>query len=284
MKKKKHLSPGRAAGKTASYVILFAASFLFMLPFVAMIFNAVKPEYEILGYPPTFFPHEFTLDNFVAVLNNDSMNLIRSLFNSILVSGIRTAFTIYFAAMWGYALSKLKFPGRKLLFYVVLSAMMVPTAVILLPLYQEMVWFHLKGKLLSLILVINSTTSYAVFIMKQFIDTLPDELLEAGRIDGCSEFQVFHRLVFPLLRNAISAVAIIVFLYIWNDFLWPYMMIDDSSKFTVTVAMQYLNGQNFIRYGQLMAATTISVLPIMVVYFIFQNRFTQGISLSGSKE
>lgn len=284
MKKKKHLSPGRAAGKTASYVILFAASFLFMLPFVAMIFNAVKPEYEILGYPPTFFPHEFTLDNFAAVLNNDSMNLIRSLFNSILVAGIRTAFTIYFAAMWGYALSKLKFPGRKLLFYVVLSAMMVPTAVILLPLYQEMVWFHLKGKLLSLILVINSTTSYAVFIMKQFIDTLPDELLEAGRIDGCSEFQVFHRLVFPLLRNAISAVAIIVFLYIWNDFLCPYMMIDDSSKFTVTVAMQYLNGQNFIRYGQLMAATTISVLPIMVVYFIFQNRFTQGISLSGSKE
>lgn len=284
MKKMMQRKPKRVAAKTATYVILFVASFLFMLPFVAMLFNAVKPEYEILGYPPTFFPHEFTLENFKEVLTNDSMHLLSSLFNSILVAVVRTALTIYLAALWGYTLSKRKFRGRKLLFYVVLSAMMVPTAVILLPLYQEMVWFHLKGRLLSLILVVNSTTSYAVFIMKQFIDTLPNELLEAGRIDGCSEFQLFHRLVFPLLRNAISAVAIIIFLYIWNDFLWPYMMIDDPSKYTITVAMQFLNGQNFIRYGQLMAATTISVLPIMVVYFLFQNRFTQGIAMTGSKE
>ena len=282
-REKKQLDLG-AAGQAARYLVLFAASFVFLLPFVAMLFNAVKPEYEILGYPPTFFPHEITLDNYRAVLSNDSMHLLSSLGNSILVAGVRTAFTLYFAALWGYALSKCRFPGRRLLFYVVLSAMMVPVAVILLPLYQEMVWFRLNGKLLSLILVINSTTSYAVFIMKQFIDTLPNELLEAGRIDGCTEFQVFHRLVFPLLRNAISAVSIIVFLYVWNDFLWPYMMIDDPSKFTITVAMQFLNGQNFIRYGQLMAATSISMLPIMVVYFIFQNRFTQGIATAGLKE
>ena len=129
MKQKTKLTPRRAAAKTATYVILFVASFLFMLPFIAMLFNAVKPEYEILGYPPTFFPHEFTLENFKAVLTNDSMHLLSSLFNSILVATIRTAFTIYFAALWGYALSKLKFPGRKLLFYMILSAMMVPTAV-----------------------------------------------------------------------------------------------------------------------------------------------------------
>lgn len=271
-------------GQAASYAVLIIASFLFMIPFIAMVFNAFKPEYEILGYPPTYLPKELTLDNFKAVIANDSMHLFSSLGNSIFIATARTALTLYLSALWGYALSKLKFPGRKVLFYLVLSAMMVPTAVILLPLYQEMIWMGLNGRLLSQIIVVNGTTSYAVFIMKQFIDTLPNDVIEAGRIDGCTEFQIFHRIVFPLLKNAISAVAIIVFLYIWNDFLWPYMMIDDPGKYTVTVAMQFLNGRNFIRYGQLMAATAISILPIVVLYFIFQKRFTQGISMTGVKE
>lgn len=255
-----------------------------MIPFIAMLFNAFKPESEILGYPPTFFPSEITLDNFKAIIENDSMHLFSSLFNSIFIATVRTAITVYLSALWGYALSKLKFRGSKAIFYMVLSAMMIPTAVILLPLYQEMVWFKLNGKLLSQIIVINGTTSYAVFIMKQFIDTIPNDIIEAGRIDGCSEFRVFHNIILPLIKNAISTVAIIVFLYIWNDFLWPYMMIDDPNKYTITVAMQFLNGRNFIRYGQLMAATGISILPIVIIYIIFQKRFTQGISMSGAKE
>ncbi|MCE5236157.1 MAG: carbohydrate ABC transporter permease [Clostridiaceae bacterium] len=280
-----HAGRKRSAwSQTGAYATLIVASLIFMVPFIAMLFNAFKPEYEILGYPPTYFPKELTLDNFKAVIENDSMHLFSSLGNSIFVAATRTVLTLYLSALWGYALSKLRFPGRKVLFYLVLSAMMVPTAVILLPLYQEMIWMGLNGKLLSQIVVVNGTTSYAVFIMKQFIDTLPNDVIEAGRIDGCSEFQIFHRIVFPLLKNAVSAVAIIVFLYIWNDFLWPYMMIDDPSKYTVTVAMQFLNGRNFIRYGQLMAATAISILPIVIMYFIFQKRFTQGIAMTGVKE
>lgn len=273
-----------ALGQAGAYAVLIVASFIFMVPFVAMLFNAFKPEYEILGYPPTYFPKEITLDNFRAVIENDSMHLFSSLGNSVFVATTRTVLTLYLSALWGYTLSKLRFPGRKVLFYLVLSAMMIPTAVILLPLYQEMIWMGLNGKLLSQIIVVNGTTSYAVFIMKQFVDTLPNDVIEAGRIDGCSELQIFHKIVFPLLKNAISAVAIIVFLYTWNDFLWPYMMIDDPGNYTITVAMQFLNGRNFVRYGQLMAATAISILPIVVMYVIFQKRFTQGIAMTGVKE
>jgi multiple sugar transport system permease protein/raffinose/stachyose/melibiose transport system permease protein len=120
--------------------------------------------------------------------------------------------------------------------------------------------------------------------MKQFIDALPDDVIEAAKIDGCTDVQVFHRIVFPLLKNAISAVTIIVFLYIWNDFLWPYMMLDNPSQFTITVAIQFLNGKNFIRYGQMMAATSVSLAPIILLYFMFQKQFTQGIAMTGAKE
>lgn len=277
--KKKRVLP-----KLSAYAVLILASIIFMVPFLTMLLNAFKPESEILGYPPTFFPKSFTLDNFIAIIQNDSMHLFSSLKNSIIITTVRTALTVYLAALWGYALSKLRFPGRKALFLMVLSAMMVPVAVILLPLYQEMTWFRLNGKLLSQIIVINSTTSYAVFIMKQFIDALPSDVIEAAKIDGCTDFQVFHRIVFPLLKNAVSAVTIIVFLYIWNDFLWPYMMLDNPNQFTITVAIQFLNGKNFIRYGQMMAATSVSLAPIIILYFIFQKQFTQGIAMTGAKE
>ena len=274
----------RGVNKGFIYLLLIAFSVVLMVPFLAMLMNAFKPEYEILGYPPTFFPKEITFANYQAVFENDSLHLFSSMGNSVFVTIVRTVLTLYLSAFWAYALSKMNFRGRKVLFYMVLSAMMLPTAVILLPLYQEMIWFGLNGKLISLIIVINGTTSYAVFIMKQFMDTLPNDMMEAGRIDGCNEFQIFHRLILPLLQNAISAVSIIVFLYIWNDFLWPYMMIDEPSKYTITVAMQFLNGKNFVRYGQLMAATSISLLPIFIIFIIFQKRFIQGIALSGVKE
>lgn len=255
-----------------------------MVPFITMIFNAFKYESEILGYPPTFFPKKITTINFREVLRNDSVNLLNSLKNSIFVTVVRGVLTLYLSALWGYTLSKINFKGRKFIFYMTLSTMMVPMSVILLPLYQEMIWLRLNDNLISLIIIVNSTTSYAIFIMKQFISTITNDLIEAAKIDGSSEFQIFHLIILPLLRNAISAVSIIIFLYIWNDFLWPFMMLNDSSKYTVTIAMQYLNGQNYIRYGQLMAATAISLLPVFIVYCIFQNKFIEGIALSGVKE
>jgi len=266
------------------YLILIVIGVIFLVPFLTMLFNAFKAESEILGYPPTFIPKRVTWENYKAVFANDSINIFNSLKNSVWVTIVRTALTLYFSVLWGYALAKMTFKGRRLFFYMVLSTMMVPVSVILLPLYQEMGWLGLQGSMLSLIIVINSTTSYAVFIMKQFISTIPRDVIEAAKIDGCSEFQITHRIVFPLIQNAISAISIIVFLYIWNEFLWPYMMLDDPSKYTITIAMQFLNGQNFVRYGQLMAATSISLLPIFVVYFIFQNKFVEGISMGGVKE
>lgn len=266
------------------YLILSMACVIMIVPFVAMIFNSVKPEAEILGYPPTFIPRSLTLKNFKDIFSNSSLNLKTSMINSIFITVIRTALTIYFAAFWAYALCKIYFRGRKVLFYLVLSAMMIPTSVILIPLYQEMIWIKLKGTFLSLIIITNATTSYAVFIMKQFMESVPSDIIEAGRIDGCNEFQIFHKLVFPLLKNAISAISIIVFLYVWNDFLWPYMMMDNPKKFTITVAMQFLNGRNYIKYGQLMAATAISLVPIFLIFLLFQKHFIQGIALSGSKE
>lgn len=266
------------------YLILLIIGCIFFVPFLTMLFNAFKAESEILGYPPTFIPRRVTWDNYTAVLANDSLNILNSLKNSVWVTIVRTALTLYFSVLWGYVLAKINFKGRRLFFYMVLSTMMVPVSVILLPLYQEMGWFGLHGSLLSLIIVVNSTTSYAVFIMKQFISTIPRDIIEAAKIDGCSEFQITHRIVFPLIRNAVSAISIIVFLYVWNEFLWPYMMLDDSSKYTITIAMQFLNGRNFVRYGQLMAAASISLLPIIVVYFLFQNKFVEGISMGGVKE
>lgn len=266
------------------YAALTLFGILFLVPFLSMIFNAFKANKEILGYPPTFFPKEITLQNFTTVLSNDNMRVLSSLKNSVIITVVRTGMILYLSALWGYTLSKVDFPGRRLLFYVVLSAMMVPVAVIVLPLYQEMLWFGLYDKLLSQILIVDSTTSYGVFIMRQFIIGLPDELFEAAEIDGCNEFQTFHKIILPLLKNAISAVSIVVFLYIWNDYLWPSLMLQSPENRTITVSIQFLSGRYTTDYGGLMAATCLSLLPVLLIYFLFQNRFTQGISLSGVKE
>jgi len=278
-------SGARRQGNAYAVVVslfLLLVGFLFIFPFVAMVLNAFKPEKDIIAF--SFLPRTVTMENFHFILHKASISLPIALKNSAFVATARTAITLYLASLWGYALAKLRFKGRNVLFYLVLSAMMVPVAVILLPLYQQMIWLRLKGSLWSLILIVNGTTSYAVFIMRQFMGGIPEEMLESGRIDGCGEFQIFHKLVFPMLTNAISSVCIIVFLYVWNDYLWPFISIDAPEKYTVTVAMQFFSGRYTVQYGPLMAATTLSLLPIMIVYFIFQRRFTQGISTLGLKE
>ena len=273
----------RAFGyETWMSILLFAVAALFLFPFAAMLLTAFLPDSEI--FSGRFGFDRVTLDNFHFILTKTSISLPRALGNSLFISAVRTAMTLYLASLWGYALAKLNFRGRNFLFYMVLAAMMVPVAVLLLPLYQEMIWFRLKGSQLALILIVDSTTSYAVFIMRQFIRGVPDEILESGRIDGCGEFQIFHRLVFPLLNNAVSSVCILVFLYVWNDYLWPFIMIDNPSLYTITVAMQFFSGRYVVQYGPLSAATAMALLPIFAVYFIFQKRFTQGISTLGIKE
>jgi len=201
-------------------------------------------------------------------------------FNSLFVAVLTTAIIIYTSALMGFVFSKFHFKGKNLLFGVVLSTMMLPWAVTIIPKYEMMVDFGWLNTYKSLIIP-SMVSGFGIFMFRQSISQISDELLEAARVDGASDFYIFHRIILPMSRNAISSLAIFQFLWSWEDFLWPYLMIDDQSKQLLSVGLRLFNGQYGTDYGGLFAATSISIIPVIVIYIAFQKRFIAGVA-SGS--
>lgn len=261
-------------------LVLIALGILTVLPFIWMLFSSFKHNSEIVSLNQTFIPLEFTLSNYTGI--QEKFNFIRLFINSLMVAIIVTCIVVYTSTISGFVLSKYKFKGRNILFSFIMATMMIPWAVTIIPRYSMMLDFGWIDSYTALI-VPSMVSGFGIFMLKQYISTIPDEIIEAARIDGANEFHIFHRIIFPMCQNAISSIAIFQFLWVWEDYLWPYLVINSESKQLLSVGLTAFNGRYSTNYGGLFAATTISIIPVIIVYLIFQKRFIDGIASSAVK-
>lgn len=263
------------------YIVLSVGLVLMILPFVWMILGSFKTDAEIRQNPTGFLPADPTLDNYTTLFGR--LDFTTFFLNSIVVAVFVTLGNIVFSSMVGYALAKLEFRGKKLLFALVLATLMVPGVVTFVPLFVLTANLGLVNSYPGLILPFL-ITPVGVFLMRQFISGLPDELLEAARIDGAGEWRIFLRVVMPLCGPAVATLTILTFLGSWNNFLWPLVVATTEDMYTLPVALAlYSVGQNAARYGLMMAGAVVVVVPVLAIFVVLQRYFVQGIALTGIK-
>ncbi|MEV5459673.1 carbohydrate ABC transporter permease [Streptomyces cellulosae] len=277
----------RGRGRVRTPVLYTVASLGLLVmsaPFLWMALSAFKTRRDLTASPPVWIPSEWTLSNFTALL--DQLDMERYFLNSVIVAVLVTLCNLLFCSMLGYALAKLEFTGRSKVFGVVLAALMVPGNLLILPLYVLMTKLGLIDTYAGLVLPF-AAGAFGVFLMRQFMQSIPDELLEAARIDGAGEWYIFCRIVLPLVKPALATLTIFTFLGSWNNFVWPLIATNDPDKYTLPVALAtFANDPNRTvggGNGMLMAGSLLVVLPVLLVFVVLQRHFTQGIATAGLK-
>jgi multiple sugar transport system permease protein len=252
-------------------------------PFVWMLLGSVKSEVELRRVPPTWLPQEFTLENYRQLFSR--LDFPQYFLNSTLVAMAVTMGNLVVCAMLGYALAKLEFAGKRLLFLLVLGMLMVPYVVLLVPQFVVVSNLHLINTYAGLILpALAVVMPFGVFLMRQYISGLPDDLIDAARVDGAGEFRIFATVIAPLTKPALATLGILTFLSSWNNFLWPLVAAQTEDKYTLPVALAlYSVGQNRTQYGLLLAGSAVVVLPVLLVFIALQRHFVQGIAMTGFK-
>ena len=281
--------PGQATlwqGKTVRlwllWILLGLGAVAMLLPLYWMLITTFKPQGEILRLPVTWWPAQPTLQHWQDTFR--VANFGRYFINSVFVSGTITAFNLLTSAMAGYVFAKFNFWGRDLLFIFVLSGLMIPFTVPLIPLYDLMVKFKWANTYWALI-VPSIYTPLGIFLLRQFIHSIPNDLMDAARVDGANEFDIFFRIVLPLCTPALAALGIFALTFNWNDFLWPFIVLDDPSLFTLPVGLARLHSRSGFAtdYGLIMAASALTILPLLIFFFFAQRRFIEGITMTGLK-
>jgi multiple sugar transport system permease protein len=263
------------------YPPLFGCLLLMIAPFLWMLSGSFKPEADIRKIPPVLIPTAPTTANYSKLFSQ--LDFTTMFANSVIVALAVTAGNLIFCSMLGYALAKLEFRGKRAVFTLVLGTLMVPGLVTFVPLYVLVANMKLTGSLLGLILPFLATP-FGVFLMRQFISTLPDELIDAARVDGCRELAIFWKIILPLTKPALATLGIITFLGSWNNFLWPLVVAQSEDQYTLPVGLALAtSGQDFTRFGILLAGSVVVLLPVMVVFLLFQRHFVAGIATTGLK-
>ncbi|HET7658908.1 MAG TPA: carbohydrate ABC transporter permease, partial [Oryzihumus sp.] len=238
-------------------------------------------EGELRRVPPTWWPETATLDNYTQLFSR--LSFPRFFLNSVLVAAVVTLGNLVFCSMLGYALAKLEFRGKKAVFALVMGTLMVPGMVTFVPLFVLVANLGLVDSYPGLILPFL-VAPFGVFLMRQFILDLPNDLLDAGRVDGASELRIFRQIILPLCGPALATLGILTFLGSWNNFLWPLVVAQSEDHYTLPVALAlYSTGQNNTQDGLLLAGATVIVVPVLVVFLAFQRRFIEGIASTGIK-
>jgi len=248
-------------------------------PLVWMLLTSFKPESEVLKLPLTFFPENFILDNYTKLFSE--LNFMQYFKNTLILVIISFA-GLFFNAMTGYAFAKFEFPYKKILFVFVLATMMIPSQVTMIPVYLILNSLHLTNTILGIALP-GFVAGFSVFLFRQFFTTIPDELLEAARIDGASEFRIFFSLIVPVAKPIFAVQGILTFIGAWNSFLWPLIIASDEKYYTLSVGLSLLKGQNASSYALQMAGSAIMVIPILMVFLCFQKYIVEGFTMSGMK-
>lgn len=286
--------PRIRASRVALYLVLIGGSLLMAAPFLWMISTSLKPNDQIFVFPPEWIPRVWTWSNYSQAVAAAPFPLYFR--NSAIYAVGVLVFQLTLCSMAGYAFARLPFPGRQAVFIAVLATMMVPSQMLLIPLFVMLKHVPLAGgnDLFGLggngwldsfagLIVPQAATAFSIFLMRQFFLTLPVELGDAARIDGASEAQIFWRIMLPLTKPALATLAIITFQGAWNDFLWPLIVTNTEGTRTLQLGLQVFQDQNNADWALLMAATTLVSVPVIVVFLVGQRYLVQGIALTGLK-
>ena len=264
------------------YALLTLGCLVTLLPFVWMILGSFKTSGEIIRIPPSFWPENPTLQNYRTILTDPKLPLARFYLNSLFVSVSVVTLTLFTSSLAGFIFAKYEFFGKNVAFSFILATLMIPFQVLMIPSYLILVRLGLIDSLWGLI-VPGATSAFGIFMMKQFIQGLPNELLDAARIDGSSEWGIYWRVIVPQVGPALATLGILTFMGNWNSYLWPLVVITSHQKRTLPIVLTWFNSMHGTRYDLTMAASVLIVVPILIVYAIFQRWIVQGFTLSGLK-
>ena len=268
--------------RLAVLIILVLGACFMALPFVWMVLTSFKHSAEIYRVPITWLPDNiFNLDSYRQVFARQ--HFLNYMLNSMIVAVGTVLASAVFSSMAGYAFAKYRFPGKEIIFFgLVLSVLMIPFEVVVIPLYLMYSQVHLNNTLLG-IMGPDLISAFGVFLMRQFMQSVPDDYIDAARVDGMSELGIFARIVFPLSGPAIATLATVKFIWTWNEFLWPLIMTGSDAVKTVTLGVATYVGMWFADYPLVTAAATLSVIPIVILFILFQSTIVKGMTMTGLK-
>lgn len=263
------------------YAVLIILAVLFMIPVVWIVICALKSKTELVAWPPLLLPTKVTFENFTNALNRGNFGLY--FLNSAYSATVATLITLIINCMAGYAFAKFKFKGSNFLFLAFLGTLMIPLEVIMISLFQMLKIFKMYNSLWGIIIP-PAATPTGVFLMRQYLMSVPDELLEAARIDGASETHIFVRIILPIAKPVLAVLTIFSFMWRWNDFLWPLLVINNPKLYTVQLAIANFSGQYSVDWSSLLAMAVLTMIPVLIIFLIFQKQFVRGMVVSGMKE
>lgn len=262
-------------------VIVFLMAIVNLFPFYYLLTSSVKNSAAIFKMPPDWWPKTFAYKNYLDLFQGQPA--FRWAFNSFIVALITTLLVVMCSALAAYAVSKLRFTGRHVIYMIFIGALMIPKEIFIVPLFQIITKFNLTDSYAGMILP-NVASTFGVFLLKGFFDTVPDSIRESGRLDGAGEFTVFTRLVMPIVKPGIGALFILNFVNIWNDYLWQMLIARSKEMMTLMVGTASIMQEISPNYGYKMAGAAVAAVPMLVIFIFFQRYFTSGITMGAVKE
>jgi multiple sugar transport system permease protein len=267
-------------GQVGIHCALILVCALFVLPFVYMFLASFKPSLEIIKMPPNFFPKKFTLINYQTIF--ERLRFWRYILNSIIVSGSITVIAVFSSSIAGFVFTKFKFPGKEVIFVLFLAGLMIPFSIIVMPLFLFVSATGMQNTYFGLILPL-CVSPFGIFLMRQFMEGIPNDLVEAARIDGAGNLWIYSRVIVPLAAAGMGAVAVFTFLWSWNQLWWPLMVVSKEAMRTLPLGVAALTFQIAKRYDMIVTGASLAVFPVMVVFIFAQRTLIKGMMLTGLK-
>lgn len=267
--------------KIVAHLVLLLGAITMLVPFIWMLSSSVKSLGEVFVFPPTLFGEKIVWENYTKI--SSRFDYLAYFLNSVKVSAWVVIFQVFTSATAGYVFAKLNFKGRDRIFTLYLATMMIPFHVTVITNFLQMSMYGLVNTLWSLMLP-ASVSAFGTFLMRQFFVTVPNELIEAAKIDGCNPFKTFLQICFPMAKPTIATLSIFCFMNVWNDYFTPLIYINDSRKYTLPLGLASMKGMYSTDWPVLMAASVISVLPVLIAFLFAQDAFVKGVMMTGMKE
>jgi multiple sugar transport system permease protein len=269
-------------GRWSLYATLIVLGIVAALPFVWMILASFKSGAEIRSVPPTFWPQDATIDNYSTILADPELPLELFYRNSLFVAVLNAIATLFTSSLLGYILAKFEFRGRQALFWFVLATMMIPTQVTMLPGYLILVQLGLLNNLWGLVLP-SFIDAFGIFLMRQFMLSIPNDEILSARVDGASEWRIYRSIVLPQLKPALATLGLLTFMFHWNAYLWPLIVLTEQSKRTLPIILTWYSTQHTSQLNLVMAASVLMVIPVLIVFALAQRWIVRGLTLTGVK-
>ena len=274
---------GKIAGKVVTYALLVGLSLVFLMPFLWMVSTSLKDTEQTYRVPPVWIPFPMRFQNYPEALSAQPFDIFFK--NTLLYAVLATVGTVLSAALVAYGFSRIRWRGREFFFFICICTLMIPFQVKMIPLYLTFRTLHWLNSYKPLIVPAFFGSAYSIFLLRQFFMSLPLELSDAARIDGAGELSIFARIILPLARPALAVVGLFSFIGAWNDYIGPLIYLNQPDKFPISLGLQQFMGQfvEKLAWPYLMAASTVTIIPIIILFFIAQRTFIEGIAISGIK-